>query len=147
MSRKYISAACAGVVIAVLVYLIDALLAHLGLHAESTYVDDALLGIAVAVLVFLLQWQHERELRRQRQMIAVIELMNHHIRNALQVIVYRANLDNNAGEFEDITNAVDRIDHALSEILPSINGENAERILAQHEMIVPKPKSRTSAPR
>jgi hypothetical protein len=45
--------------------------------------------------------------------------MNHHIRNALQVIVARASLDQQAKpELRQIDDAVARIDWALREILP-----------------------------
>ena len=128
MPRKYVFALSSGVAMFVAVYLIDAFLARVGLHAETTYLDDALLAIFVAGLVFFLQWQHERELRRQQQCAVIIDTMNHHIRNALQVIVYRANLDGQSDQqLNDITRAVERIDWALREILPSINAADQAR--------------------
>jgi uncharacterized membrane protein YccC len=103
--------------------LVDRWLAFVGLHAEATRFDDVLLGLVAAVLVYFLQRQQERELRRQRQSAVVIEQMNHHIRNALQVIVARASLDHEANpELQQINEAVARIDWALREILPQSTG-------------------------
>jgi hypothetical protein len=99
--------------------LVDRWLASHGLHAEVTRFDDILPGLVAAALVFVIERQQERALRRQRQGAAVIDQMNHHIRNALQVIVARANLDHEAKpELQQINDAVARIDWALREILP-----------------------------
>ena len=111
--------ALSGVAMMVAVDLVDRWLATLGLHAETTRIDDILLGLVAAALAFLLQRQQVRELLRQRQSAIVIEQMNHHIRNALQVIVARASLDHEAKpELRQINDAVARIDWALREILP-----------------------------
>jgi len=115
--------ALSGVAMMVAVDLVDRWFVDLGLHAETTRIDDVLLGLVAAALVFLIQRQQDRELRRQRQSAAVIEQMNHHIRNALQVIVARASLDHEAKpELQQINDAVARIDWALREILPQSAG-------------------------
>lgn len=117
--RRLGIAALSGVAMMVAVDLVDRGFIALGLHAETTRIDDILLGLVAAALVFLIQRQQDRELRRQRQSAAVIEQMNHHIRNALQVIVSRASLDHEAKpELREIDDAVARIDWALREILP-----------------------------
>jgi hypothetical protein len=111
--------ALSGLAMMVAVDLVDRWFVAVGLHAETTRIDDLLLGLVAAALVFLIQRQQDRELRRQRQSAAVIEQMNHHIRNALQVIVARASLDHEAKpELQQINEAVARIDWALREILP-----------------------------
>lgn len=103
------------------VTLVDRLLADVGLHAEATYIDDFLLAAVTGVLVLVLQLQHERELARQRQSALIIEQMNHHIRNALQVIVYRMDpKTRDSQELREIRDSVDRIDWALREILPTV---------------------------
>lgn len=119
LRRRYLVVLLAGVGMFFAVYLVDALLAVFRLHAEQTSLDDVLLGCVAAVLVFFLLRHHEWELRRQRQSAAVIEQMNHHIRNALQVIAARSNLGiRSDGELQQITAAIERIDWALREILP-----------------------------
>jgi hypothetical protein len=113
-----------GLAMMVAVDLVDKWFVTLGLHAETTRIDDVLLGLVAAALVALIQRQQERELRRQLQSAAVIEQMNHHIRNALQVIVARASLDQESKpELQQINDAVARIDWALREILPRSGGD------------------------
>lgn len=121
--RRHLVPLLAGVGMFVAVYFVDLWLAAEGLHAESTWIDNVLLGLVAALLAHLLERQQERELQRQRQSAAVIEQMNHHIRNALQVIVARASLDQRAAsEVRQIEDAVARIDWALREILPRTGG-------------------------
>jgi hypothetical protein len=122
--RRHGITVMAGVAMAIVVDVIDRGFVALGLHAEATRVDDILIGLAAAALVFFLQRQQERELHQQRQSATVIEQMNHHIRNALQVIVTRASLDHEAKpELQQINDAVARIDWALREILPRSAGD------------------------
>jgi hypothetical protein len=117
--RRYVTAIIAGVAAFFAVYAIDAALAGVGMHAETTHIDDVLLGFLVAVLVYFLERHHDRELARQRHHAAVVEQMNHHIRNALQVISNQITLDLRKGaEIDPIRNAIDRVDWALREILP-----------------------------
>ena len=121
MSSRYFYSLLAGLGTSGAVYLVETSLARAGMRAESTFLDDALLGIFAAVgLFFLLQLRdRERELSRQKQYASVIANLNHHIRNALQVIVYRAELNVQGNpELQDIRNAVNRIDWALREIHP-----------------------------
>ncbi len=125
--------ALSGVAMMVAVDLIDRWFVARGLHAETTRIDDLLLGLVAAALVFLIQRQQDRELRRQRQSAAVIEQMNHHIRNALQVIVARASIDHEATpELRQIDDAVARIDWALREILPQSATDNP---IPEHEPV------------
>ncbi|MGE5110457.1 MAG: hypothetical protein ACM3JB_06345 [Acidobacteriaceae bacterium] len=127
MIRKYVIASLAGLGMFVAVHVVDVFLSHLGLHAEATYLDDFLLALLAAIFVLTVQWHHERELHRQRQSAAVISQMNHHIRNALQVIVYR--LDPGARgseELRELRASVDRIDWALREILPSLGSNDSD---------------------
>ena len=135
--RRHVVTLLVGAGMFVAVYLVDAWLAAEGLHAESTWIDNVLLGLVAAALAFLLQRYQERELLRQRQSAAIIEQMNHHIRNALQVIVSRASLDQSTRpELQQIDEAVARIDWALREILPQTGRDGH----------APEAESRKSAP-
>jgi len=121
--RRHIVTLLVGVGMFFAVYLVDLWLVAEGLHAESTWIDNILLSLVAAAMAWLLQRHQERELHRQQQSAAVIEQMNHHIRNALQVIVARASLDQrDSPELDQITDAVARIDWALREILPQSSG-------------------------
>ena len=78
-------------------------------------IDDALLGVAAGLLVLLYE-------RRQRQnlikKLEVIRLMNHHVRNSLQVISFAASAQQREESTEELQGAVDRIEWALREVLP-----------------------------
>jgi hypothetical protein len=121
-------AAFSAIVMYVAIYWIDAWFAHHGLRADATLLDNLLLSALVLALGIAQQLRHDRELKRQRQLMGIIADMNHHTRNALQVIVSRSVLsmaDSNA--VEDIRQAVTRIDWCLREILPNIDATIASR--------------------
>jgi hypothetical protein len=122
MSNKYLCSLLGGLATSVAVFLVEAGLARAGMHGDTTFFDDALMGIFAALaLFFLLRHRDmERELVRQKQYASVIADLNHHIRNALQVIVCRTELDiHGIPEIQGMREAVHRIDWALREILPS----------------------------
>jgi hypothetical protein len=121
-------AAFSAIVIFVALYWVDAWFAHHGLRRDATLLDNLLLSVLVLALGIGQQLRHERELKRHRQLMGIIGDMNHHTRNALQVIVSRSVLsmaDSNA--VEDIRQAVKRIDWCLREILPNIDATTASK--------------------
>lgn len=121
---RYTFAIVAGAAMAFTINLLYRGLTAVGMSAEATLIDDLLIGVAAAALVFFVQ--QARDLHRQRRCAAVIEQMNHHIRNALQVIVSRASLDHqDQPELQQINRAVARIDWALREVLPRSANDTA----------------------
>jgi len=107
-------------VIFVAVYWIDAWFFRHGLRRDATLLDNFLLSGLVLGLGIAQQLRLERKLRRQRQLMSVIADMNHHTRNALQVIVSRSVLSiADSAAIGDIQQAVGRIDWCLREILPN----------------------------
>jgi hypothetical protein len=72
-------------------------------------------AFAVARFQSIAREHREAELRRAR----IIADMNHHIRNALQVLVYDA-AAHTTEEANRIRDAVNRIDWALREVLPGL---------------------------
>jgi len=110
------------VVIFAAVYWIDAWLAHHGLRRDATLLDNFLLSGLVLALGIGQQLRHERQLERHRQLMSLIADMNHHTRNALQVIVSRSALSiADSAAIGDIQQAVRRIDWCLREVLPNAN--------------------------
>jgi cell division protein ZapA (FtsZ GTPase activity inhibitor) len=86
--RIYLSAIAAGFVTAAVVHGIDSYLARVKLPNDATILDDILLAVMVAVLVLLLELHHRRDRVREQRKMAVVREMNHHVRNALQTIVF-----------------------------------------------------------
>jgi len=120
-------AAVSAIVIFIGVYWIDAWFFRHGLRRDATLLDNFLLSGLVLALGIAQQLRHERELKRHRQLMGVIADMNHHTRNALQVIVSRSVLSiADSAAIGDIQQAVRRIDWCLREVLP-----NAEETTAR----------------
>jgi hypothetical protein len=112
--RSYGLTICAGLGTILLSGSIDWYLAKIGLHAEATFVDNILLGLAVALLIFTLEVQHL--LREQKREFQVVFQMNHHIRNALQTIIFENSRNADREAAERVEKATARIEWALREI-------------------------------
>jgi hypothetical protein len=78
-------------------------------------ITDALLGVAVGFVVLLYERRQQRTITRK---LEVIRLMNHHVRNSLQVISFAASVPEQEALEAEIRNAVERIEWALREVLP-----------------------------
>jgi len=113
-------AAFSAVVVFAAMYWIDAWLARHGLRPEATFLDNFLLSGLVLALGIAQQLRYERQLKRHHLLMGIIADMNHHTRNALQVIVSRSFQSiNDSKAIEEIRQAVQRIDWCLREILPN----------------------------
>jgi|SRR5215469_16347005 len=132
--RRYSVAAAAGAAIALVNYLLGRWMATRGLHAEKTLIDGLLLAIFAGALVLVIELSHERERERINERLRTIQLMNHHVRNALQSIIDSAYVH---GNLDEVHTSVDRIAWALQEILPGPTLETDE-----HSRAVPKPPGR-----
>jgi hypothetical protein len=81
-------------------------------HGFFAFVDNIVAGIAAGVMVLLYERWRQREVDKKLQ---TIRLMNHHVRNALQVISASADGGEQPAMVRD---AVRRIEWALREVLP-----------------------------
>jgi hypothetical protein len=90
-------------------------------------IADALLGIAVGFLVLFYEQRQQRNIIRK---LEVIRLMNHHVRNSLQVISFAASVPQQEALESDIRNAVERIEWALREVLPGQRQDIANPLFA-----------------
>jgi hypothetical protein len=125
--RAYLHSAISGFGAFFALYVIAHLvLTRFGLRAETSFLDDFLMGTLVAVLVIALEAQHELEVRAERQRAATIVELNHHIRNALQTIVYVNSGNPNSDEAGKVSQATQRIEWALREVSRQEHA-NAER--------------------
>lgn len=82
-------------------------------------ISDGLAAVAIGALsfqIFRLQQQRQQRLRRRLELIAD---MNHHVRNALQVIAFSTE-GKNEEEIATIRESVNRIQWALTELLPKL---------------------------
>ena len=112
----------AAIIVAALGFVLDHVLVKEGLpRSEMLIISNGLTGLFAGGLFYQMarEAKASRELVRER-MQTVAEL-NHHIRNALQVIKFlggqqRSGLD--AMQLQLINDSVDRIEWALREVLP-----------------------------
>ena len=87
----------------------------LGVGGLPALIDDLLIGILAGAMVFAYErHQHKLILARMR----VIAEMNHHVRNALQPIIYSPFLKEQAEQIRLIQEGTRRIEWALREVLP-----------------------------
>jgi hypothetical protein len=126
--------------LALLIFSVGAWMDWLVLDRMLSYRAMLASDVAVAVLAGLLLFKvladarrHHRETLRQMETIAE---MNHHIRNALQVIAYHNVSHPSSGQaVEQVGEAVERIEWALREVLP-------ERRLGESEAEPHQPERR-----
>lgn len=107
-----------------------ALLDNLGVTGVTAAVDDLLIGLFAGILVFAYEHhQHKLILEKMR----VISEMNHHVRNALQPIMYSPYLNEQAEQVRTIQEGTRRIEWALREVLPGeqISSLNAKSSTSQ----------------
>lgn len=95
--------------------IVEAFQRHEGISGWTLWVDNLAAALLLGLVVFLYERRSERELIRKLQ---VIELMNHHVRNALQPVMYLPYSQDQELQLNTIRDAVQRIDWALREILP-----------------------------
>jgi hypothetical protein len=98
----------------------DQLSIRWGLDGSQRIVDD-LLGGLIAGAIFHLYERHR--LRRLSKQLHVIDLMNHHIRNALQPLMFVPNESGGKAHVKQVDDCVRRIDWALREVLPGKSEE------------------------
>jgi hypothetical protein len=86
-----------------------------GVSGLTAVVDDLLTGVLAGLMVFAYErHQHKLMLDRMR----VIAEMNHHVRNALQPILYSPFMREQAEQIRVIQEGTRRIEWALREVLP-----------------------------
>jgi len=95
-------------------FLVDHLVTHYVTTPMVSWLDDIVSASVAGLLVFFYSRHRDRVLA---QRLKVIDLMNHHVRNALQVIV-NAQFSMPEEQVRVIDTAVKRIDWALRKILP-----------------------------
>lgn len=97
----------------------------------SAIISDALLGIAVGLVVLFYEQRQQRNIIRK---LEVIRLMNHHVRNSLQVISFAASVPQQEALESEIRNAVERIEWALREVLPGQRQDDIEDLLFDRQV-------------
>lgn len=112
-----------GLAIALVVFIVDAGLEYVLLvrgvsHSWTLFISDVIAATVVAFFATYTFSLHRAREAEVRERVERIVEMNHHVRNALQVIAYWSPAERDKKEVELIRQAVDRIEWALREVLP-----------------------------
>ncbi len=104
-------------------FIADQLLRREGVsRRDLLFLSDFLVGLVAALLVFVLSAYQQHRAKIMADRLRVIAEMNHHIRNALQVIAYHTWSAKSEQEIASMHEAVNRITWALQEVLPQLPG-------------------------
>jgi hypothetical protein len=107
---------------------IDQLELRYGVHGIAVYFDEALIALTFSGLVVYLLRRIRVERERQ---IRAIRAMNHHVRNALQSILYADHLTGGDRQRKYITESVVRIERAVWDISHGVDHEEVGRELTR----------------
>lgn len=102
------------ILVSALLIAADQLSIRWGLDGSQRIVDD-LLGGLIAGLIF--HFYERLRLRQSSERLQVIDLMNHHIRNALQPLMFVPDDSGGKAPLKMVEECVRRIDWALREVL------------------------------
>ena len=108
-----------GLAVFVLGSLSDVWLQHHGGTLSVAILDDAVVGVGAGLLVLLYERRQKQNIIRK---LEVIRMMNHHVRNSLQVIAFAASAPEQ-DHTKEVRDAVERIEWALREVLPGQRGD------------------------
>jgi hypothetical protein len=117
--RLVVLCLCVALMVWMVGFGFDRVLAKDGVtRTDILLTSNFLTGVVAGFLFFSLS-NYER-LRRKlvRERLRTIAEMNHHIRNALQVITYATASRTESGSVDLISSSVERIEWALREVLP-----------------------------
>ena len=115
MFRRTVYSFVLGFVVFLLGVGLRTMLDKLNVGGFIAIVDDIMTAILAGLLVFFYErHQHKAMLERMR----IIADVNHHVRNALQPIVYSPFLKEQAEQIRTIQESTRRIEWALKEVLP-----------------------------
>ncbi len=84
-------------------------------HGWLAFMDNILTGIAAGLMVLLYERWRQRDIERK---LRTIRLMNHHVRNALQIVSAASYGLDGTEQRSRVQDAVRRIEWALREVLP-----------------------------
>ncbi len=105
--------------VAVVGFIFDRVLVTEGVPRTDILIESNLLTGIVAAVFYAYFSHYETERRKLvQQRLRTIADMNHHIRNALQIITYAASAQKRDDSVELIRSSVERIEWSLREVLP-----------------------------
>lgn len=123
-SQTSTSAILIAIAVAAIVFLVSSIADFALLYEHeparlTIEISDAISSGVIGLLCFQLFRMQQQRRRQIRQRLEVIADMNHHVRNALQVISFTVE-SRDQQEIKAIRESMNRIQWALKELLPKI---------------------------
>ena len=103
---------------------------HRFANEPQRILDDLFGGIIAGLLIYRYEYSRSKYLNER---LKTIELMNHHVRNALNVIVASVYVHGHNKQLNEIQISVNRIDWALREVLPGRVLDDYSEIAAEKD--------------
>jgi hypothetical protein len=128
-TRTAVAATVAGASLFVVSYAADYILYRLNIPQVQTLSNNIVIGILAAALMLLfLRNKHEREaVNRAKERAIIVAEMNHHIRNAMTPLIVGVSSDDLYERLRTLDQATDRVDHVLTELLPTSGSASKPR--------------------
>ena len=105
-----------GAIVVLLLVVLEKIAAYFALPGVLRLIDNIAGGVIAGLIAY---WQARNRNRFLEQRLRIIALMNHHVRNALQVITYSHYLKPDEKQVTEVKEAIERIEWALREVLPA----------------------------
>jgi hypothetical protein len=128
-SRTATAAVVAGASLFLVSYVFDYVLYFLKIPEVETLSNNIVNGILGGALMLLfLRNKHEREvMERAKERAIIVAEMNHHIRNAMTPLIVGVSSDDLYERLRTLDQATDRVDHVLTELLPTAGSTTKPR--------------------
>ena len=101
----------------------------LKIPAALTITDNLAIAVAgAALLLIFLFRRHEHEIvARAKERAIIVAEMNHHIRNAMTPLILGLSSDDLDERLRTLDQATDRVDHVLTDLLPTAGSATKPR--------------------
>jgi hypothetical protein len=123
------AALVAGLTLFTITYVADAVLYYLGIAAAETILDDAAIALTGAgMLIFFLVQSHKNQIvARAKERAIIVAEINHHMRNAITPLALIMASPDTGERLRILDIATDRMDHVLTELLPTVGTTSKPR--------------------
>ena len=117
-------------------YVLAGLMVRAGASRQEMRIQDAILtGLFCAVIVCIALGAERFRREQFRERVNVVSDLNHHLRNALEIIIH-GHLLPQSSQTKAIFESVERIDHALKKIVPEERDSSRASVPALSESLV-----------
>jgi hypothetical protein len=124
-----VASVAAGAILFAVSYVADAVLYAMNIPAAATISNNIVIALMGAALVLMfLRNRHQREAAdRAKERAIIIAEMNHHIRNAMTPLILGVSSDDINERLRTLDQATDRVDHVLTDLLPTVGSATKPR--------------------